>query len=88
MSAFLQYEMIEGTMTLADLSRDETAKIIDIRAVGITRQRLLNFGFRPGEVVRVVRLAPLGDPIELIIAGSYIALRRSEASQIGVEKQT
>jgi ferrous iron transport protein A len=80
--------MTERTMTLADLGRGETAKIIDIRAEGITRQRLLNFGFRPGEAVKVVRLAPLADPIELMIAGGHISLRRSEASLISVEKQT
>ena len=80
--------MTERTMTLADLGRGETAKIIDIRAEGITRQRLLNFGFRPGEVVKVVRLAPLADPIELTIGGGHISLRRSEASLISVEKQT
>lgn len=75
-------------MTLADLGRGETAKIIDIRAEGITRQRLLSFGFRRGAVVKVVRLAPLADPIELTIAGGHISLRRSEASLISVEKQT
>ena len=88
MSNILQYEMTERTMTLADLGRGETAKIIDIRAEGITRQRLLNFGFRRGEVVKVVRLAPLADPIELTIGGGHISLRRSEASLISVEKQT
>jgi Fe2+ transport system protein FeoA len=80
--------MTEGTMTLADLGRGETAKIIDLRAEGITRQRLLSFGFRHGAVVKVVRLAPLADPIELTIAGGHISLRRSEASLISVEKQT
>lgn len=80
--------MTERTVTLADLKRGETAKIIDIRAEGITRQRLLNFGLRPGEVVKVVRLAPLADPIELMIGGGHISLRRSEASLISVEKQT
>jgi ferrous iron transport protein A len=80
--------MTERTMTLANLGRGETARITDIRAEGITRQRLLNFGFRPGAVVTFVRLAPLADPIELTIAGCYISLRRSEASLIRVERQT
>jgi ferrous iron transport protein A len=88
MSSILKCEVTEGTMTLADLSRGETAKIIDIHAEGVTRQRLLNFGFRSGEVVKVVRLAPLADPIELAIGGGYISLRRSEASLISVERQT
>ncbi|TFH64742.1 MAG: ferrous iron transport protein A [Candidatus Zixiibacteriota bacterium] len=80
--------MTEPAMTLADLGRGEMAKIIDIHAEGITRQRLLNFGFRPGEVVKIIRLAPLADPIELTIGGGYISLRRSEASLISVERQS
>lgn len=80
--------MTERTMTLADLDKGEKAKIIDVHAEGLTRQRLLNFGFRPGETVKVVRLAPLADPIELTIGGGYISLRRSEALLINVEKQS
>jgi ferrous iron transport protein A len=79
--------MIERTVTLADLKRGEKAKIMEIHAEGITRQRLLNFGFRPGKVVQVVRLAPLADPIELTIDGGHISLRCSEASLIMVERQ-
>jgi ferrous iron transport protein A len=71
--------------TVADLKRDESAVIKHIRAEGIIRQRLLDFGFRPGEVIKVVRLAPLADPMELLIAGSYISLRRADASLIDVE---
>jgi ferrous iron transport protein A len=80
--------MTERMATLADLVRGDTAKIIEIRAEGTMRQRLLDFGFRPGEIVKVVRMAPLADPIELSIRGSYLALRRSEASLISIEKQT
>lgn len=75
-------------MTLADLKRGEQATITEIHAVGITKQRLLNFGFRPGKVVKVIRLAPLADPIELTIDGGHVSLRCSEASLIIVERQT
>lgn len=75
-------------MTLADLERGETGTIVEIRAEGSTRQRLLDFGFRPGQTVKIVRLAPLADPIELLISGSYVSLRRSEASLIAVERKS
>lgn len=73
-------------LTLADLKRGETATVVAVAADGVTRQRLLDFGFRPGEVVKVVRLAPLADPIALTIRGGHISLRRSEAALVTVER--
>lgn len=49
------------------------------------RHRLLEMGVVPGETIAVKRVAPLGDPVELIIKGYHLSLRRSEASQILVE---
>jgi ferrous iron transport protein A len=51
---------------------------------GIGR-RLLDLGFIPGTPVRVVRRAPLGDPVSFELRGSRICLRRSEAARVFVE---
>ncbi|SNS90389.1 FeoA family protein [Tropicimonas sediminicola] len=51
---------------------------------GPVRQRLLDLGFQPGREVRMVRNAPLLDPIELQLDDSFIVLRRREAAQIQV----
>ncbi|MHC4972146.1 MAG: FeoA family protein [Planctomycetota bacterium] len=51
----------------------------------MVRQRLLEMGFVSGAVLRVVRLAPLGDPMQVELHGAYISLRRSEARTILVE---
>jgi ferrous iron transport protein A len=48
-------------------------------------RRLLDLGFVPGTEVRVVRRAPLGDPVEYELRGYRLCLRRSEALQIRVE---
>jgi Fe2+ transport system protein FeoA len=48
-------------------------------------RRLLDLGFTPGSRVRVVRRAPLGDPVEYELRGSRICLRRSEAERIRVD---
>ena len=53
---------------------------------GIGR-RLLDLGFIPGTPVRVVRRAPLGDPVSFELRGSRICLRRSEAARILVASQ-
>ena len=78
--------MSKTKLTLADLKRGETATVVAIEANGVTRQRLLDFGFRPGEVIKVIRLAPLADPIALTIRGGHISLRRSGAALVTVEK--
>lgn len=51
----------------------------------MVRQRLLEMGFVSGAVLRVVRLAPLGDPMQVELHGAYISLRRSEARTILVQ---
>ena len=59
-----------------------------VRRVGgkqIVRQRLLELGFVSGTLLHVVRLAPLGDPMQVELHGSHISLRRSEARTILVE---
>lgn len=46
--------------------------------------RLRELGLVPGTKIRVVRRAPLGDPIEVAVRGSRIAMRRSEARHIEI----
>jgi Fe2+ transport system protein FeoA len=48
---------------------------------GVLR-RLLDMGFMRGEVVRVAKLAPLGDPMERVIKGYHLSLRREECARI------
>jgi Fe2+ transport system protein FeoA len=70
---------------LSDLSIGSTAMIKDI-PVGhdehITRLREL--GLVPGTKIRLVRRAPLGDPLEIAVRGSRLAIRRSEARHIQI----
>ena len=48
--------------------------------------KLMEMGCVPGEVVRVVQVAPLGDPISISIAGYNLSLRLSEANSIFLEE--
>jgi Fe2+ transport system protein FeoA len=52
---------------------------------GAVRRRLLEMGFVSGTPLRVVRLAPLGDPMQIELHGYHISLRRSEARAILVQ---
>ena len=71
--------------TLCDLSVGASALIEDIPAghdENITRLREL--GLVPGTKIRLVRRAPFGDPIEVAVRGSRLAMRQSEAKHIRV----
>ncbi len=48
-------------------------------------QRLLAFGLTPGAEVRVVHVAPLGDPIAISFCSQKVMIRRSDASRVMVE---
>ena len=48
--------------------------------------KLMEMGCIPGETIRVEQVAPLGDPISIIVAGYYLSLRINEADQILVEE--
>ncbi len=49
------------------------------------RRKLLAMGITPGCYLRVIRVAPLGDPIEIEMRGFHLCLRKTEASAIAVE---
>lgn len=51
------------------------------------RQRLLILGITPGTPFRLVRVAPLGDPVEIQVRGSLISLRKDEADVLEVAPQ-
>ena len=52
--------------------------MVQVQAQGQVRQRLLEMGFIRGARLRVEKLAPLGDPMELVIKGYHLSLRREE----------
>lgn len=76
--------MEEQTLTLADLKTEERCMILKVHGHGGFRHRILELGFVKGEIVKVVKNAPLMDPVEYEIMGSHVSLRRAEASQIEV----
>jgi Fe2+ transport system protein FeoA len=68
--------------TLADLTPQEEGRIQAVIGTDTLAQRLSEIGFTPGQTVRLIRFAPLGDPMQIRIRGFSIALRRSEAQRI------
>ncbi|MCD6521669.1 ferrous iron transport protein A [Candidatus Calescamantes bacterium] len=73
-------------MKLNELFKGEKGKIIKVEGDRILKRRLRDMGVIPGEIIEVVRIAPLGDPLEIKVKGYYLSLRKREAEKITVEK--
>lgn len=72
-------------MTLKELAIGKTAIVSSVGGEGALRQHFLDMGVIPGAEVTVVKLAPMGDPIELRVHGYELTLRMADAAQIIVE---
>ncbi len=64
----------------------QRATVSAVHGGAILRKRLLDMGLVPGAEIRVVRVAPLGDPVEYMVKGYRLSLRRSEAAHVLVER--
>lgn len=72
-------------MTLDQLPIGQEAVITRVGGEGALRCRLLDMGLIPKTTVRVEKIAPLGDPMELRVRGYSLSLRKEDARNIGVE---
>ena len=70
---------------LSALKPKDRAKVKKVLGEGNLKRKLLDMGIIPGVLLEVVKLAPLGDPIEIKIKGYNLSLRKDAASQISVE---
>lgn len=71
--------------TLNQLKPGERATIIKVGGEGPVRRRILDMGVVTGADIEVVRVAPLGDPVEFRVKGYNLSLRKSEAQNVQVE---
>ena len=72
---------------MTSLAETPLGRAVAVRAVDGTRafrRRLLEMGLVPGTTVRVVTVAPLGDPLRIEVRGGQWSIRRAEAAQIQV----
>lgn len=72
---------------LSDLHPGEGATVVSVQAIGPVRRRLLEMGFIRGAHLKIEKLAPLGDPMELVIKGYHLSLRREEGDCILVTQE-
>lgn len=71
--------------TLAEIPLGKTAKVRAVAGARAFRRRLLEMGLVPGVEVRVVTIAPLGDPLRIEVRHGQWSIRKAEAAQIEIE---
>ena len=77
--------MLEA-MQLSEIPIGQVVQVAHIAGSGSFRRRLMELGLVPGTRVELLRVAPLGDPLELLVRGASLSIRKAEASAIEVEK--
>lgn len=75
-------------LSLDQLKAGESGQVVSIYGKGAIRRRLMDMGVTKNVSVKVKKVAPLGDPIEITIRGYELTLRKDEAAFILIEKET
>jgi DtxR family Mn-dependent transcriptional regulator len=75
----------EKMQHLSDLKVGEKCTVTRVIAEAGIKRRLLDMGIVPGVDVQIQKVAPLGDPVDVLVKGYHLSLRREEAAAIAVE---
>ncbi|HEY3243286.1 MAG TPA: FeoA family protein [Phycisphaerae bacterium] len=79
--------MSDDPLTLDRLPIGQRGTILRLDS-SLVGHRLMEMGLVPGTVLTVVRLAPLGDPIDVAVRGYHLSLRKSEARGVWIDPTT
>lgn len=71
--------------TLKDVPIGGSAKVLKVHGEGPVRRRIMDMGITKDCKIKLVRTAPLGDPIEVTLRGYMLSLRKEDAGMIEVE---
>ena len=71
--------------TLREAKIGQTVKVVKLYGEGPIKRRIMDMGITRGTEIKVRKLAPLGDPLELTVRGYELSLRKADAEMIEVE---
>ncbi len=71
--------------TLDKVPIGQRARVLSVRGGGAVVQRLMEMGVLEGDVIEVLAVAPLGDPMELRVGDYRLSIRRAEAALVEAE---
>jgi len=72
--------------TLKQAAIGETVRVIKLHGEGAIKRRIMDMGITKGVEIFVRKVAPLGDPIEVMVRGYELSLRKDDAEMIEVEE--
>lgn len=73
-------------MTLNEIPVGGVCTVTKLNGTGKLRRRIMDMGITKGVEIKVVKIAPLGDPMELNVRGYELSIRKSEAESIEVQQ--
>ena len=71
--------------TLRQAKVGDTVKVKKLHGEGAVKRRIMDMGITKGVEVKIRKVAPLGDPVEVTVRGYELSLRKAEAEMIEVE---
>jgi len=80
--------MTTSARVLSEIKPGQVVEVVHIAGQASFRRRLMELGLVPGTRVELLRVAPLGDPVELLVRGASLSIRKAEASVIEVSRET
>jgi ferrous iron transport protein A len=72
-------------MTLREVQVGQSAKVVKLHGTGPVKRRIMDMGITKGQVIHVIRVAPLGDPMEITVRNYELSVRKADAEMIEVE---
>ena len=70
--------------TLRDIKIGGRAKVVKVHGEGALRRRIMDMGITKGVEIRICKVAPLGDPVEITVRGYELSIRKADAEMVEV----
>ena len=70
--------------TLRDAKIGETVKVVKLHGEGAVKRRIMDMGITKGVAIKVQKVAPLGDPMEITVRGYQLSIRKADAEMVEV----
>lgn len=71
--------------TLRESKVGDTVRVVKLHGEGAVKRRIMDMGLTKGVEVRVCKVAPLGDPIEVTVRGYELSIRKADAEMIEID---
>ena len=72
-------------MNLREVKVGQSAKVVKVHGEGPVRRRIMDMGITRGQTIHVVKVAPLGDPMEITVRNYELSVRKADCEMIEVE---